>query len=133
MGCGLGRLRRAGLSAGPAMACAPVFPLGPGDPDTPTGGFVYDRHAARGLAETDRLGGVLRVDGPFPATDADTLARAAAALATVPDGAGLVVDGLAFAPLIDLPRPHAARLTLGPDGRRVGKGGWGQIRTGGCR
>jgi len=94
------------------MRDAPVWFLVPGAPDTPTGGFVYDRYAVQGLAAAGRLGGVLRVDGPFPATDADTLARAAAALAGVPDGAVLVVDGLAFAPLVEILRPHAERLTL---------------------
>jgi len=96
------------------MAATPVYVLVPGDPDTPTGGFVYDRHAVRGLTEAGRLGGVVRVDGPFPATDADTLARAASAVAGVPDGAVLVVDGLAFAPLIQVLRPHAERLQLVP-------------------
>lgn len=90
----------------------PVHFLVPGDPDTPTGGFVYDRHAVRGLADAGLLGGVLRVDGPFPATDADTMARAAAALAEVPDAATLVVDGLAYAPLIEAVRPHAGRLSV---------------------
>lgn len=89
---------------------AAVFFLVPGDPETPTGGFVYDRHAVQGLADAGRLGGMLRIDGPFPATDADTLARAAEALAAVPDGAVLVVDGLAFASLIEVLRPHAGRL-----------------------
>ena len=91
---------------------APVFFLVPGDPETPTGGFVYDRHAVRGLAEAGRLGGVLRVDGPFPETDPDTMVRAAAALAGVPDGAILMVDGLAYAPLVEVIRPHAGRLAL---------------------
>lgn len=94
------------------MAANPVYVLVPGDPDTPTGGFVYDRHAVRGLAEAGRLGGVLRVDGPFPATDSDTLARAAGAVASVPDGAVLVVDGLAYAPLIQVLQSHAGRLQL---------------------
>lgn len=90
----------------------PVYFLVPGDPETPTGGFVYDRHVVDGLAEAGSLGGILRVDGPFPATDTDTLARAAAALAAVPDGAVLVVDGLAYGPLIEALRPHAGRLVL---------------------
>ncbi|GHD51490.1 glycoside hydrolase [Thalassobaculum fulvum] len=94
------------------MRDAPVWFLVPGDPDTPTGGFVYDRYAVQGLAGAGRLGGVLRVDGRFPATDADTLARSAEAVAGVPDGAILVVDGLAFAPLVESLRPHAGRLTL---------------------
>lgn len=94
------------------MSGAPVFFLVPGDPETPTGGFVYDRHAVRGLAEAGRLGGVLRVDGPFPATGPDTLAAAGAAVAAVPDGATLVVDGLALAPLAAVLRPHAGRIAL---------------------
>lgn len=91
---------------------AAVFFLVPGDPETPTGGFVYDRYAIQGLAKAGQLGGVLRVDGPFPATDAVTLAQAAAAVAAVPDGAALVVDGLAYAPLIQVLQKHAGRLTL---------------------
>lgn len=94
------------------MTDAPVFFLVPGDPETPTGGFVYDRHAVRGLAEAGRLGGLLRVDGPFPATGPDTVAAAGAAVSAVPDGATLVVDGLALAPLAEVLRPHAGRITL---------------------
>lgn len=94
------------------MERAPVYFLIPGDPDTPTGGFVYDRHAVRGLAEAGCLGAVVRIDGPFPATDSDTLSRAAAAIAAIPDNAIVVVDGLGFAPLIEVIRPHARRLTL---------------------
>ena len=94
------------------MTEAPVYFLLPGDPDTPTGGFVYDRWAIRRLAEAGRLGGVLRIDGPFPALAPDTLARAAATLRGIPDGATLVVDGLAHTPLIDAIRPHADRLRL---------------------
>jgi glycosyltransferase involved in cell wall biosynthesis len=94
------------------MAAAPVYFLLPGDPETPTGGFVYDRWAIRRLAEAGRLGGVLRVDGPFPAADAGTHTDAAAALNGVPDGAILVVDGLAHTPLIATIRPHAGRLRL---------------------
>lgn len=93
------------------MAAAVHF-LVPGDPETPTGGFVYDRHAVQGLADTGRLGGVLRVDGPFPAAGPDTLARAADGLAAVPDGSILVVDGLAYTPLFDAIRPHAGRLAV---------------------
>lgn len=94
------------------MVSAPVHFLLPGDPGTPTGGFVYDRHAISGLEAAGRLGGILRIDGPFPATDPDTMARATEALAAMPDGAIVVVDGLAYTPLIQAIRPHAPRLTL---------------------
>jgi glycosyltransferase involved in cell wall biosynthesis len=94
------------------MDRAPVYFLIPGDPDTPTGGFVYGRHAVRGLAEAGRLGAVVRIDGPFPATDSDTLARAALAIAAIPDNAIVVVDGLGFAPLIEVIQPHAHRFTV---------------------
>lgn len=91
---------------------APVHFLVPGDPDTPTGGFEYDRHAVAALRAAGMLSGMIRVDGPFPDTDDAALADAAAAFAGLPDGAVLVVDGLALTPLFPALRPHAARLRL---------------------
>ena len=90
----------------------PIHLLVPGPLDTPTGGFIYDRHMVEGLARQRRLGGVLRIDGAFPSPTSEEVAAAVAPLAQVPDGAGLVIDGLALTALIDEVRPHVGRLRL---------------------
>ena len=84
----------------------------PGDPATPTGGFVYDRHAVDGLREAGLLAGLLRVDGPFPEGDPAALETAQAALASIPDGHTVIVDGLAFTALAPAIARHAARLRI---------------------
>jgi glycosyltransferase involved in cell wall biosynthesis len=74
--------------------------LFPGDPDTPTGGFLYDRMIRDALITQGHDIRALVLDGPFPETD---LARNRAAigqamswLSDVPKGLPLVVDGLAL-------------------------------------
>jgi glycosyltransferase involved in cell wall biosynthesis len=72
-----------------------VFAI-PGDLDTPTGGYVYDR---RMIAELRALGWrpeVLGLGDGFPRPNALTLAAAKARLSDVPKGRAIVIDGLAF-------------------------------------
>ncbi len=92
------------------MAGADIHFLVPGDPATPTGGFVYDRHAVAGLRDAGLLAGVIRVDGPFPDADAAALETAETALAAVPDGHRVIVDGLAFTALAPAIARQAQRL-----------------------
>ena len=91
---------------------ADIHFLIPGDPATPTGGFVYDRHAVDGLREAGLLAGVIRVDGPFPAGDPAALEAARRALSAVPDGHRVIVDGLAFTALAPVIADHAERLRV---------------------
>jgi glycosyltransferase involved in cell wall biosynthesis len=74
----------------------------PGDLDTPTGGYVYDR---RIIAELRRLGYVIEVmnlgDG-FPRPSSETKADALAALEGLPRGLPVVIDGLAYGVLPEL-------------------------------
>lgn len=75
-----------------------VFAI-PGDLDTPTGGYAYAR---RVIAEAPGAGlrlSVLPLPGDFPRPSAASVAEATAALAAVPAGTPLVVDGLAFGAL----------------------------------
>jgi glycosyltransferase involved in cell wall biosynthesis len=68
----------------------------PGDLDTPTGGYAYDR---RMIAELKALGWrpeVLDLGDGFPRPNALTLAVAKAHLSDVPKGRPIVIDGLAF-------------------------------------
>ena len=74
----------------------------PGDLDTPTGGYAYDR---RIIAELRRLGFAIEVinlgDG-FPRPGSDTKAAALAALACVQTGSPVIIDGLAYGALPEL-------------------------------
>jgi len=84
----------------------------PGHLDTPTGGYHYDR---RLIGELRSLGLAVRTvplpDGfPFPDQAARDTARRA--LAALPDGAVVMVDGLALGALDDVAEAEARRLRL---------------------
>jgi glycosyltransferase involved in cell wall biosynthesis len=84
----------------------------PGDPATRTGGYIYDRRAFEALAARgwNVTPVPLPAGFPFP-SDAD-LAAADAALAGLPDGATVVVDGLALGAMPEVAARHAGRLDL---------------------
>jgi len=80
------------------MKHATVLAL-PGDPETVTGGYVYDR---RIVAELPRQGvdaTILRLPDDFPLPAHESLGRALDLLAAVPPDAVLMIDGLALAAL----------------------------------
>ncbi len=82
----------------------------PGDPDTPTGGYRYDRRIAAGLRAHGWRAEVLALDAGFPFPSDDALAQAQAAVAAIPDGAVVVADGLAFGAMPEIAQRHARRL-----------------------
>ncbi|WP_420335497.1 glycosyltransferase family 4 protein [Roseibium sp.] len=84
----------------------------PGELDTPTGGYGYDREIISGLQDLGwRVELVPLGDGfPFPADE--TRARAQDVLEHLPDGAQLVVDGLAFGVLPEAAAAISGRLDL---------------------
>jgi glycosyltransferase involved in cell wall biosynthesis len=96
------------VTAGPAGS-AMHFVL-PGDPDTPTGGYRYDRRITAGLREAGWTVHTCVLPGDYPLPGAGTLERAATAIAALPDGALVLADGLAFGALPDLAGQHARRL-----------------------
>jgi glycosyltransferase involved in cell wall biosynthesis len=74
----------------------------PGDLDTPTGGYAYDR---RMIAELTRLGWnveVIDLGNEFPRPSPAARAAARARLAAVPPATPIVIDGLAFGVLPDV-------------------------------
>lgn len=84
----------------------------PGDPETRTGGYLYDR---RILAELERLGRPLalcRLPDGFPLPDAAAKAEAERRLAALPDAALVVADGLALGALSEATEALAARARL---------------------
>lgn len=82
----------------------------PGDWDTLTGGYQYDRRLARALSDAGWAVDVKRVDADWPTPDAAALARAAAQIAGIADGTRVVSDGLAFGAMPDLVAEQAHRL-----------------------
>lgn len=84
----------------------------PGDWDTPTGGYTYDRRIVLAWREAGHRVDVLRLDGAWPHPTGADREAAAAALDRLPDGCRVVADGLAFGVLGDMVAPHAHRLRL---------------------
>jgi glycosyltransferase involved in cell wall biosynthesis len=84
----------------------------PGELDTATGGYHYDR---RLIQELRRLG--LEVEpvslGPgFPRPNPETLRHAEQILGQLPDSATVIIDGLAFGVLDELAAAEARRLRI---------------------
>ncbi|MCW7542135.1 glycosyltransferase family 4 protein [Aquabacterium sp. A7-Y] len=90
-----------------ARRCAFVVP---GDLATRTGGYRYDARIVEGLRTRGWRVDVVSLDGDFPWPDRAALDGAEAALAALPDGLPVVVDGLAFGVLPESVARHAARL-----------------------
>jgi len=73
----------------------------PGDLDTPTGGYAYDKRMIAELRELGWRPQVLNLGEGFPHPSALTRATAKAQLSDVPKGRAIVIDGLAFGVMPD--------------------------------
>lgn len=68
----------------------------PGDPETRTGGYGYDRRLVQALRERGHDAALLELPGDFPFPTEGSTETALARLAGAPAKATLIVDGLAF-------------------------------------
>lgn len=68
----------------------------PGDLETKTGGYEYNRHIIAGLRRRAWDVQVVSLPGSYPWLTVDGRATAADALAAIPDRATVLVDGLAY-------------------------------------
>jgi len=84
----------------------------PGPLDQLTGGYVYDAHMVDGLRELGWRVHVHCLEGRFPDVDDVATASMTALLASLPDGARVVIDGLAMGGLPEPIEAHAARLRI---------------------
>jgi glycosyltransferase involved in cell wall biosynthesis len=84
----------------------------PGDPATPTGGYVYDRRMAEGLRALGWRVDVVTLDPGFPAPAPAALAGAAARLRTIADGGLVLIDGLALGAMPDVVAAERVRLRM---------------------
>ena len=82
----------------------------PGDIQTPTGGYIYDREIIAGLTERGWRIGVHALDASFPAPTPAALRAARATFAGLADGSVVVIDGLALPGLDRLLADEARRL-----------------------
>ena len=88
---------------GPATNVHFVLPADVDDPDSPSGGNVYDRRVGTGLNRLTVAG-----DWPRP-SDATAVEQA---LAGIPDGDVVLLDGLVSCGVPEVVVPHARRLKL---------------------
>lgn len=77
-----------------------------------TGGYHYDRRIIEGLRQHGWRIDVHELDPGFPQPDTAALAEAAATLASLPDDACVIVDGLALGAMPEAAEAQAARLRL---------------------
>ncbi len=84
----------------------------PGDINTLTGGYAYDR---RLIAELRALGHCIKplhLSNRFPVPDANALADAEATLSALPEQSIVIIDGLAYGVMDAIATQHAARLKI---------------------
>jgi glycosyltransferase involved in cell wall biosynthesis len=86
--------------------------LVPGDLQTATGGYGYDRRIISGLRALNWRVTVHELDASFPDPTGTALDQAREVLAQLPDQALVLADGLAAGAMPQLLRVHAARLRL---------------------
>ena len=84
----------------------------PGDPETRTGGYLYDRRVMAGLTALGWRVELHRLDASFPMPTPAALAEADAVLAALPERTLVVVDGLALGALPEVAARHRDRLRL---------------------
>ena len=84
----------------------------PGDLETRTGGYGYDRRVIGGLRAIGWNVRLVRLDDSFPFPTTAARAEAAAALAAIADGEVTIIDGLALGALPDEAAWHASRLPI---------------------
>jgi glycosyltransferase involved in cell wall biosynthesis len=86
--------------------------LVPGDPNTATGGYIYDRQILAGLADLGWRTAVQSLDESFPRPTPTALRAARKVLAELPDKSVVVIDGLALAGLGRALDTEAKRLAV---------------------
>lgn len=87
-----------------------IVPAGIDDPTRPSGGNVYDRRIARGLAAAGWPVRVHEVPGTWPSPDAQALGALAAVVGRIPDGAVVLIDGLVASPAPEVLRAESGRV-----------------------
>lgn len=83
-----------------------------GEPEQRTGGYIYDAQIVAALREQGTTIDVIGLPGRFPDADETSSHALGEALAAQPDGARIIIDGLAMGALPDIVRRHTQRLDI---------------------
>jgi len=84
----------------------------PGNLDSQTGGYIYDRHIIEGLRAMGWSVDVQSLDETFPRPTASAIAQAEHVFAMLPAGTITVVDSLAVGALPEILEQHRSRLRI---------------------
>lgn len=84
----------------------------PGDINTLTGGYAYDRRLSAELHALGHTVKHLQLSKQFPIPDAQALADAEAQFAALPDHAIVIADGLAYGVMDTIAEQHSERLNI---------------------
>jgi glycosyltransferase involved in cell wall biosynthesis len=107
----LGGVRRpGGRHKGPPLSPGAVHLLVPGRLDTLTGGYGYDRRIVSGLSARGWTVAVHELHDSFPFPLPEARAGARHVLASMPDDAVVIADGLAFGALAEEAELESSRL-----------------------
>jgi glycosyltransferase involved in cell wall biosynthesis len=90
----------------------PVYFAVPGDINNLTGGYGYDRELIKGLSQLGIIVELLSLSAEFPIPSASTIEETALLFASLPDGAIVIADGLAFGVMDNIARQEATRLNI---------------------
>lgn len=83
-----------------------------GDPAQRTGGYIYDAQIVSSLRDQGWEIDVVGLAGTFPDADAEAAEALTQALASLPEQAAVVIDGLAMGALPEVIAQHAQRLDI---------------------
>lgn len=89
-----------------------LYVVVPGDIETKTGGYGYDRAMIAGLAARGWNVAVVSLPGEYPFPTVSEQDTAASLFASIPDGSLVLVDGLALGVLPDIAAQEHSRLRL---------------------
>lgn len=90
----------------------PLYFVFPGQLETLTGGYHYDRRLIQELRQLGLRVNTIALSNQFPFPDAEAMEAARQALAVVPDNAAVIIDGLAFGTLDQLAEAEQQRLRI---------------------
>ena len=90
----------------------PIYFVIPGDLNSRTGGYIYDKRIIEGLRGLDQFVEVLTLNGDFPFPSAAEKESAEQVFANLPAASVCVVDGLAFGALPEVAERHGDRLVF---------------------